>query len=81
MFENLHWINTIACTKPVPGPRTVRWKWTKIYEDTSVQFWLCENDLKEQFVQEAKQAFGKELDQVVALGNGASILYSRKREA
>jgi hypothetical protein len=76
----LHWIQTIACTKPMPKPRLSKWRWSKIYEDNSVQFWVCENDLKEQFVQEAKMAFGKALDQVITLGRDAGVLYSRHGE-
>jgi hypothetical protein len=79
MFKTT-WVQTVACTRPVPKPRISKWQWSKIYEDRLVQFWVCEQDLKEQFVSEAKLAFGKALDQVVALGNGAGVLYCRNRE-
>jgi hypothetical protein len=74
----LHWINTIACTKPIPKSRTAKYQWSKIYEDNSVQFWVCEQDLKEQFLSEAKIAFGKTLEQVVTLGRDAGVLYTRR---
>ena len=76
-----HWIQTIACTKPIPRPRKSRWEWVKIYDamedgdGMSVQFWKCKQDLKESFVEEAKLAFGKALEQVIRLGGNPIILY------
>ena len=69
------WVECVACTKPIPGPRSHKRSWVKIYENSVVNFWLCEQDLKDTFVQEAQMAFGKALDQVVRLGAGPEILY------
>jgi hypothetical protein len=74
----LHWVECVACTKPIPKPRISKWRWKKIYESDYVNFWICENDLHEQFVQEAMIAFGKTLEQVVQLGTHPKILFPRK---
>jgi len=71
----LHWVECIVCTKPVPKPRIQKWRWSKIYDSGVIQFWVCENELHEQFVQEAKIAFGKSLEQIVRLGSKSEVLY------
>jgi hypothetical protein len=72
------WIQTIACTKPVQHVKS-RWRWEKIWDglDSHVpaQIWVCQQDLKESFVKEAKEAFGKSLEQVVRLGSHLQVLY------
>ena len=74
-MRELHWVECVACTKPISKPRIRKWAWLKIYENNYVNFWVCEQDLKEQFVQEAKIAFGKTLEQVVRLGSYPEVLY------
>lgn len=74
-MKHLSWVECIACTKPIPKPRIQKWHWIKIYENEIVNFWICEQDLKEIFVQEAQIAFGKTLDQVVRLGAAPEVLY------
>ncbi len=74
-MKTLHWTECLACTKPIPKPRINKWRWVRIFENDSVQFWICEQDLKDSFVQEAKIAFGKTLEQVVKLGSHSEILY------
>jgi hypothetical protein len=71
------WVQTIACTKPIARVKS-RWPWEKIYdgdEHMHMQIWICRQDLKEDFVHEARQAFGKCLDQVVRLGAYPEVLY------
>ena len=71
----LHWVETLVCTRPLPRPRIMKWNWDKIYENGQIQFWVCTQDLKEQFVQEAKIAFGKSLVQVVRIGHTPEVLF------
>jgi hypothetical protein len=74
-MKTLSWVETIACTKPLPKPRIRKWDWIKIYENDVVNFWICEQDLKDTFVEEAKIAFGKTLEQVVRLGSYPAVEY------
>jgi hypothetical protein len=75
----LHWVETVVCTRPLPCPRIVKWDWKKIYDNGQIQFWVCTQDLKEQFVQEAKIAFGKSLTQIVRMGDAPEILFTRSK--
>ncbi len=74
-MRHLSWVECVACTKPIPKPRIRKWNWIRIYENDVVNFWICEQDLKETFVQEAQIAFGKALDQVVRLGAYPEVMY------
>jgi hypothetical protein len=76
----LHWVECLVCTKPVAKPRIQKWRWSKIYDNGAVQFWVCENDLHEQLVQEARIAFGKALEQVVRMGSKPEVLYPIEEE-
>ncbi len=77
-----NWVQTVACTQPVLAPKPTRWTWTKIFDGTKegvhVQIWVCKQDLKENFVQEAKRAFGTALDQCVRLGNTPEVLFPKE---
>ena len=76
-MKQQNWVEYLVCTRPIPSPRIKKWNWTRIYESDAVHFWLCEQDLKETFVQEAQIAFGKALSQVVRLGDKPAVLYNR----
>lgn len=73
----LHWVQTIACVHSHSAPMKLssRWHWEKIWEDSLVQFWVCSQDLKDSFVKEALNTFGKRLEQVVKLGSHPEVLY------
>lgn len=74
----MKWVQTIACTKPVKRVHS-RWRWEKIWDGVEnhmpVQIWVCQQDLKESFVAEAREAFGNKLEQVVRLGSKLQVLY------
>jgi len=76
----MKWIQTIVCTKPVSQVPS-RWHWEKIWDGLDnhmpVQIWICRDDLKESFVDLAKEAFGKNLEQVVRLGSHLQVLYPK----
>jgi hypothetical protein len=76
----MKWVQTIVCTKPVTQIQS-RWRWEKIWDGLDnhmpVQIWVCQQDLKESFVSEAKEAFGKNLEQVVRLGSHLQVLYPK----
>jgi|WetSurMetagenome_2_1015567.scaffolds.fasta_scaffold11116_1 hypothetical protein len=74
-MEHIHWVECVACTKPLPKPRIRKWEWEKILDGGCFQLWICKQDLKEQFVAEAKIAFGKTLEQVIRLGSTPTVLY------
>jgi hypothetical protein len=72
------YVQTIVCTKITHHVKS-RWNWEKIWDgvnsDIPMQIWICRQDLKESFIDEAKQTFGKSLDQIVRLGAHPEILY------
>lgn len=76
----MNWVQTVACTKPVTNVKG-RWNWERIWNGldnhTPVQIWVCRQDLKESFVEYAKEAFGKNLEQVVRLGSHLQVLYPK----
>jgi len=72
------YVQTIVCTKTTHRIKN-RWNWEKIWDGFNsgvpMQIWICHNDLKESFIDEAKETFGKSLDQIVRLGAYPEILY------
>lgn len=80
----LGWIQTVVATKPVDKSNT--WiPWRCIYDSADdpgfgkkscVQLWVCEQDLKEEFENSARETFGDALQQIVRMGDSPSIEYT-----
>lgn len=84
----INFVQTIVATKPIEKIESSL-KWKCIYDSKNdsgfgnkpcVQFWICEQDLKESFEDYAYETFGDAIQQIIRMGENPSFYDLSRRK-